>query len=442
MHELTGWRRLAAIGSTAALLVGCGIAGQSPSVAPSGTPGSTAAVSTPTQAATGTPSTTGTPDATASVDATASPAETGTPEPSGPPPSPAGEVDWANWPLYIDIDEETGEYPTLEKFTSETGIAVNYQEAINDNEEFFGRIQPDLQAGNPTGWDSIVLTDWMVERMIRLDYAEELDYSQLPNVTENLQPFFTDQYYDPGNRYSLPWAGGFVGIGYNPTLTGREITTFDDLLDPAFAGRVGLFSDMRDTMSLTLLSNGVVPEEATIDDVAAARDKLLEAAERGQFRAFYGNDYYDALAAGDLAITIAWSGDISQMKLYDNPDVEFVIPDTGAMFFIDNFMIPKAAEHPVDAHALMNFWYDTENAAALTEYVGYYSPVAGVRELILQHSDEARAEGDEEWADQLLVIADTSYPTDEQLENVYFYKVLAEDEERQWNDMFNEVVSG
>ncbi len=405
MSDTTGWRRLALVAVVGTLAIGCGIAGQSPAASTTGT----------------------------------APPSGGAQSPG--PVTPAGMVDWANWPAYIDIDEESGGYPTIEKFTAETGIEVNYQEAINDNEEFFGRIQPDLAAGNPTGWDAIVVTDWLVERMVRLGYAEPLDHSQIPNI-ENLQPFFADQYFDPDNAHSLPWTSGIVGIGYNPTLTGREITSFDDLLDPEFAGRTGMFSEMRDTMSLTLLSMGVVPEEATIDDVAAARDKLLEAAERGQFRAFYGNDYYDALAAGNLALTIAWSGDVSQMKLYDNPDVEFVIPETGGMLYIDNFVIPSNAAHPIDAHALMNFWYDVENATALTEYIGYYSPVVGVRELILEHAETARDEGDTEWADTLEVLAETSYPTDEQLEQIYTYKVLDEAEERQWNDMFNEVVSG
>ena len=357
-------------------------------------------------------------------------------------PTQAGELDFANWPLYIDIDDETGEYPTIEKFQSETGINVNYVEAVNDNEEFFGRIQPDLAAGRDPGWDIVVLTDWMIERMIRLGYLQELDHSKLPNFTANGQDFFTDPWYDPGNRYSIPWTSGIVGIGYNPKLTGREITSFDDLLDPAFAGKVGLFSEMRDTMSLALLSMGVVPEEATMDDVEAAQQKLLEAAERGQFRAFYGNDYYDALANGDLALTIAWSGDISQMQLYDNPDVKFVVPAEGGMLYVDNMAIVNNAAHPVDAYKMIDFWYDVENATALTEYIGYYSPVQGVAELVLQHAAEARAAGDEEWADALEVIADTSYPHPEQLENIYTYKILSEEEEREWNDLFNILLAG
>jgi spermidine/putrescine transport system substrate-binding protein len=354
---------------------------------------------------------------------------------------PAGTLDWANWPAYIDIDEDTGDYPTIKSFEDETGITVNYTEAINDNEEFFGIIQPDLAAGRSTGYDLIVLTDWMIERMIRLGYLEALDKSKLTTWQQNAQELYTNPWYDPGNVYTTAYQSGITGIGYNPTLTGRAITTFDDLLDPAFNGRVGMFSEMRDTMSLTLLSMGVKPENATIADATAAQQKLLNAPS-GQFRNFYGNDYYDALAAGDLALCIAWSGDVSQMKLYDNSDVEFVVPASGGMLWVDNMAIPKGAEHPVDAHMMMDFWYRLDSQVALEEYVGYFSPVKGVAEQIKADADQARADGDTEWADALDVISATAFPDNATLSNVYTYKKLTEDEERQWNDLFNQVVQG
>jgi spermidine/putrescine transport system substrate-binding protein len=282
----------------------------------------------------------------------------------------------------------------------------------------------------------------MIERMIRLGYLEELGHAALPTVEENMQDLYRNPWYDPGNRYSVAWQSGITGIGYDPELTGREITTFDDLLDPAFAGRVGMFSEMRDTMSLCLLSMGIEPTNATVDDARAAADKLLEAARRGQFRQFYGNDYYDALAAGNLALSIAWSGDISQMKLYDNDNVEFVVPDSGGMLWVDNMCIPNRAEHPVDAHMMIDFWYELDSAVALTEYIGYFSPVRGVAERVREDAETARAEGDDEWADALDVIAETAFPDNETLANVHHYKLLDEEEERQWNEIFNEVVSG
>lgn len=358
------------------------------------------------------------------------------------PSAPAGVLDFANWPAYIDIDEETGEYPTIAKFESESNITVTYTESINDNEEFFGLIQPDLSAGNTPQYDIIVMTDWMTERMIRLGYLAELDHDKLPTFAANVQDLYRDPVWDPGNRYSIAWQSGLVGIGYNPELTGREITSWDDLLDPAFAGRTGMFKEMRDTFTLALLADGVKPEDATIDDVTRVQEKLLEAGERSQFRNFYGNDYYDGLANGDLAITMAWSGDISQMKLFDNDAVEFVVPDSGGVLWTDSMSIPRNAAHPLDAHMMMDFWYVLDNAVPLTEYVGYFSPVKGVAERVAEDAQAARDEGDEEWAGQLEVISATAFPSDDVLDRVYNYKSLSEDEEDAWQELFDAVIAG
>jgi spermidine/putrescine transport system substrate-binding protein len=381
------------------------------------------------------PQASNTPAASSGASATAATSPT-------PIPTMAGQVNWANWPAYIDIDEETGKYPTIEKFTSETGIQVKYTEDINDNQEFFGKIQPDLSAGNPTAYDLIVMTDWMIEKMNRLGYLEQLDMAELPNFTANAQDIYKDPWYDKGNKVSVAWQSGITGIGYNPKLTKKDLTTFDDLLDPAFKGHVGLFTEMRDTMCMALLSMGVRPVDATIAQVQAAGDKLLTAAKAGQFRNFYGNDYYDELANGNLWATMAWSGDVTQMQLYDNPDVKFITPASGGMRWVDNMAIPLKAAHPTDAHMLMNFWYDPVNQVPLEEYIGYFSPVKGVADLIRKDADTAEAGGDKEYAAQLRVIADTVSPTNDQLANVYNYKILSESEETQWNQIFQQVTTG
>ncbi len=352
-----------------------------------------------------------------------------------------GALEWANWPLYIDIDDD-GNYPSIVAFTEASGIDVNYSEAIQDNADFLGTILPDLQAGNPTGWDIITPGGWVVERLARLGLLEELDHSQLPNWTANAADHAKGLWFDPDNAYSLWWQGGITGIAYDPELTGREITTFDDLLDPAFSQRAGGFSDMRDMFGLTLLSLGVEPENATVDDVTQARDKLLEANSRDQFRGYYGNEYYDALAAGDLVISVAWSGDITQMQLNDNPNVQFVIPDGGAMRWNDNFAIPKGAERKTGAHQLLDYYYGVDGASLISEYIGYFTGVNGVQERIVEDAQAARDEGDTETADYYDALAPTVVPTEDQLANTYTDKELTEEEEAEWNDLFLEVIGG
>jgi spermidine/putrescine transport system substrate-binding protein len=355
---------------------------------------------------------------------------------------PAGTLIFANWPLYIDQDEETGESPTLQQFEEETGIAVQYTEAIQDNQEFFGTIQPALSAGQDTGWDMIVPTDWMVGKMIGLGFLEEFDVAaSVPNFVAHAADKYKDPSYDPDNRHSVPWQSGFTGIAYNPTLTGREITGFADLLDPEFSGRIGMFSEVRDTASLALLYNGVIPSEATEDDVRAAMAVLEEQAPL--VRGYYGNEYAQELTNGSLAVTMAWSGDVFQLQ-FDNPDLRFIVPSDGGILWIDNMTIPKAAQHPNDALAFMDFVFRPEIAAQIAEYVNFICPVPEAQEIIRTHAQEAADSGDQETADYLNTVAESElvFPTEEMLSQVHSYKVLSEEEEELWNTLFQEITQG
>jgi spermidine/putrescine transport system substrate-binding protein len=351
----------------------------------------------------------------------------------------SGKVAWLNWPAYMDLSEDESTFPSIDAFTEQSGIEVEYNEGLLDNADFLATYSPDLRAGNNTGWDVMSPGGWVVERMVRNGWLEELDHEQLPNWTANCADYAKGLWFDPENRHSVWWQGGITGIAYDPALTGREITTFDDLLDPEFSGRVGGFSDMRDMFGLTLLSLGVEPENAEISDVEAAQQKLLSVPE-GHFRGFYGNEYYDALAAGDLAISVAWGGDISQMNFYDNANVRFVVPDTGGMRWNDNLIIPKGGANLEGAHKLIDYYYTLDAAALLSEYVGYFTPVAGLEERILEDAQAARDEGDTEWADTLEALAPTVVLNDEQTANTFTDKVMTEDEEAQWNDLFEAVI--
>jgi spermidine/putrescine transport system substrate-binding protein len=350
-----------------------------------------------------------------------------------------GKLRWLNWPAYIDISEDETSYPSIDAFTDQTGVEVEYDEGLLDNADFLAQYSPDLRAGNNTGWDVMSPGGWVVERMARNGWLEELDHSKLPNWTANCADYAKGLWFDPDNKHSVWWQGGITGIAYDPNLTGREITTFDDLLDPKFDGVAGGFSDMRDMFGLTLLSLGVEPANATVDDVKRAQEKLLAAPE-GHFRGFYGNEYYDSLAAGDLAISVAWSGDISQMNLYDNDKVKFVVPESGGMRWNDNLVIPKGGANITEALELLDYYYSVPGATMLSEYVGYFTPVKGVSEQIKADADAAKADGDQETADLYKALAPTVVPDDTQISNTFPDKQLDEDEEKQWNDLFEAVV--
>jgi len=223
----------------------------------------------------------------------------------------AEELVIAQWPAFI--DQVKGSSPTLKMFERRTGIDTTYKEVINDNQEFFAKLREPLSRGRDTGWDIITLSDWVVAKMV-LGWLEALDYSLLPNVKANLGKAFTDPAYDPGNEHSVPWQGGITGIAYNPSLTGRDITSFADLWDDSFAGHIGMLTEMVDTMSITLLTMGVDLEQATIDDAERAQERLSRQRDAGVVRGYYGNDYANGLARGDLWATMAWSGDVFQLN--------------------------------------------------------------------------------------------------------------------------------
>jgi spermidine/putrescine transport system substrate-binding protein len=355
---------------------------------------------------------------------------------------PSGTLNFANWTLYIDQDDD-GNSPTLNQFEEETEIDVTYTENIEDNQSFFGQVQPDLQAGNPPGYDIIVMTDWMIGNMARLGYLEQIDVARdVPNFVANAADKYKNPSYDPNNAHTVPWQSGITGIGYNPALVDEEITSMAQLLDPAmiekYSGQIGMFTEMRDSMSFALLHNGIVPADATMEDVQRAQETLL--AQAPHVRGYYGNEYATDLANGSLAITMAWSGDVFQLQ-FDNPELRFVVPEEGAILWVDNMAIPLNAEHPNDALAMMDYVYRPEVAAQIAEYVNYIVPVPAAQDIIRQHAAEAESDEDREY---LEAVAESPlvFPTEEMLSKLYSYKVIDEEEEREWNELFQEVTQG
>ncbi|CAN5283830.1 spermidine/putrescine ABC transporter substrate-binding protein [soil metagenome] len=336
-----------------------------------------------------------------------------------------GELNVDNWIEYIDCGDSCDVHPTMTRFEEETGINVTYTEGVNSNEEWFGKYRAQLDAGQAIGIDVAVLTDHYAARMIRLDYLETIDKANVPNAS-NLVPGLQNREFDPNRDYTLPWQSFFTGIGYDIDQTGREITSLQDLLDPTFSGKVGLLEGYDDTLVMFLLMDGKDPETASVQDYVDAADMVAEAIASGQIRDIYGNDYLDALQTGDLAISLAYSGDVVANQA-DFPSLRFAFPAEGVRIGTDNMMIPKGAANKANAEAWMNFYYDPVNAADLAAYILYMTPVAGVKEAV--------AEIDPALAEEPLI-----FPSEEILATARGVKSFSEEEETTVTEAFSAAV--
>jgi spermidine/putrescine transport system substrate-binding protein len=336
-----------------------------------------------------------------------------------------GQLYFENWPEYIDLTED-GATGTVDRFIEATGVDMKYTEAYNDNNEYFAKIQPLLGAGKTIDPDILAPTGWMAGRLINLGWVDKLPIDQVPNAA-NLRADLKGAAWDPTGEYTLPWQTGITGIAYNLDATGRELGSVDDLFDPEFNGRIGMLLEMRDTMGLILLSMGIDPSTlTTYDDAAAAFDKLAAATNDGQIRQFTGNDYLDDLSLGNFAACVAWSGDVAQLTL-DNPSVKFIIPESGAMSWADCMVLPKGSGDQDLAAKWMDFVYDPVQAAQITAYVQYISPVEGVKEEL--------AKIDPALAENPLVV-----PDEAMLAQLSTFATLSEDVEAEYDAAFSDIT--
>jgi len=284
-------------------------------------------------------------------------------------------LNFSNWELYIDVDKPT----TLEDFTAQTGIRVNYFEDINDNADYFATIQGRLSQGQGIDRDIFVFTDnsRFPGLLIREGWVEKLDKDLIPNI-ENLVDAQASPPFDPNREYSLPWQSGMTGIAWNEDLTG-PVTSIDQLLnDPNLKGNVTMLKELADSVGLVMLDNGDDPISVDDDSFNRAVETVQAAVDSGQIRRFTGNDYTGPLAGGNLAAAVAWSGDIVQL-LADNPNLKWAIPEAGGMIWTDNMLIPQGGSAPT-ASTYMNYVYDPAVAARIAAYINYVTPVKGAKE--------------------------------------------------------------
>ncbi|NRG39773.1 spermidine/putrescine ABC transporter substrate-binding protein [Rathayibacter sp. VKM Ac-2835] len=335
---------------------------------------------------------------------------------------------WDNWPAYLDEDDDGG-YPTLMTFEEQTGISVTYNVAVDDNNSYYGKVKDQLALGQYIGADTVCLTEWMVSRLARRGYIQELDHANIPNIA-NLTPSLANPDFDPGRHRSLPFQAGFAGICWNKEKLPNGLASVDDLWDPALRGRVGVLSEMRDTIGLIMLAQGTDIAGAWGDDeYMNAIDVFRKQVDEGQIRNIKGNAYLNDLQNEDTLAAICWSGDITLINTEAGDKWEFALPDSGGTLWNDTFVVPMGSQRKANAEALMNYYYEPEVAAEVAAWVNYITPVDGAK--------DAMESIDPELAENQLI-----FPDEDTLAQSHIFRTLTADEEKDYQAEFQKVLLG
>ena len=296
-----------------------------------------------------------------------------------------GPLKFANWPAYIDLAGKAGDEgvyapgssPSLEEFKKQFKVDVDYEEKIGDNSAFVETIKPALVGGLATGWDLMVLTDWMASKIVANNWAEKIDQTNVPNCSANLRDALKNSSWDPNQDYHYPWQSGMTGVGFNAkTLKANNIpepTKIADLWNIP-ADKVTFLSEARDTFGLVLLKLGVNADGATVtpEQLQQASDAIQPLVDGGL--RFTGNEYLQDFGQKKVWAAFVWSGDLASAG---GPDDKFIFPEEGTLIWTDNMLIPKGAANKYTAELMMNYVYDPKVAAQLEAYIYYVSPVKG-----------------------------------------------------------------
>ena len=340
----------------------------------------------------------------------------------------ANSVRWGNWPLYLDYDEETKKYPTLEKFKEQTGITAEYFEDYNDNDEFYGKVQAQLKLGEDIGYDVVTPTDWMAARWIRLGYTQKFDAANIPNKS-NILDSLASPSFDPNREQSLTWQGIMAGFGWNTEKNPKGIRTLEELFAPQNKGKIVVLSEMRDTIGIILLAQGVNLQTVTEDQYMNAVDYMTKQISDGWIRGVKGNEYAEDLTSGDATAVIGWSGDMFILKAENEGKFDFAIPESGGTISGDNMMIPStaSAEGKANAEKLINFYYDPAIAAEVAAYVNYVCPVKGAQAEMEKIAPE-------------LASSPFIFPDDKMSQRLNVFRSLTPAEETSWTEAFQKAA--
>ena len=268
-----------------------------------------------------------------------------------------------NWTTYIAED-------TISNFERLCDVTIVYTTYGSDTDMI-----DELRAGNP-GYDVVVPTDANVYTMIDESLLQRLDVSRIPNFA-NIGETFKNPPYDPDNGYTVPYQWGTIGVGYNRTTLGRDITSWNDVF--SYTGSVAWLDEPRAMLGIALRLLGSDPNTSDAGQVAAAAQYLID--HSANVAAIASDNGQDLLAAGQVDMAIEYSGDIFQVSAdCQCDDFAYAIPDEGAVIWIDSMAIPVGASNPALAAVFIDYVLNAQVGADIANYTAYGSPNAAAQD--------------------------------------------------------------
>lgn len=268
-----------------------------------------------------------------------------------------------NWYDYIDP-------AVIDMFEEETGVTVKYVN-FTTNEEMYTKIE----AGAGT-YDVLFPSEYMIERMIKNDMLAELDLSKMPN-TENLIASMRDPSYDPGNKYSIAYMWGTLGILYNTEMVPEGVTSWASLFDSKYAGNVIMMNSMRDTLGLALKYQGHSMNTRDEAELSAARDILIKQKQDKIESGYLLDETKDKMVGNEAAMAVIYSGD-AQYAIEKNEKLDYVVPEEGSNIWVDGMVIPKSSQNQETAMQFIDFMCRPDVAQMNFDYIYYCSPIQQV----------------------------------------------------------------
>ena len=323
-----------------------------------------------------------------------------------------GEVVVYNWGEYIDPD-------TISMFEEETGIKVIYDE-FETNEIMF----PKIEAG-ASKYDVVCPSDYMIKKMIENDLLAEINYDNVPNAKANIGQQYWDmsKEFDPGNKYSVPYCWGTVGILYNKTMVDGPVDSWSILWDEKYADNILMQDSVRDAFMVALKLNGYSMNSVNPEELNAAKESLI--AQKPLVQAYVIDQVRDKMIGNEAAIGVIYSGE-AIFTQRENPDLEYVIPKEGTNVWIDSWVITKNAPNKENAEKFIDFMCRPDIALKNFEYITYSTPNDAARELI---------------EDEDIRNSKIAFPTLSDYSNLETFTYLGEDADALYNELWKEVKS-